>query len=304
VRGASSDRGDLAPRRTQNRRTNSTPAAADATRSARAPLRRRRRVWHEPSLHGVDQPRVQPVTSGDEPRSRSGCLVGRRAGVRREACAVKLGCGQWRGEQLDWDSGARDASGTVLDRQPAGLRSDAEATTRTVQERHCACARAQIGSTCHRFTLWHGEQWRALPRLNRLPVGRQRKMRQRIRGRVFIRSQELFPRSVSHKYLVVDIPRAALRASAQQPSMLPNRRTVLHPYFPGVSGAIPTGHGMDGLCGGSVGVANDTNCRMTLCQAPRRTMIKGARSTTAATSVGDEPARYGTEGRRSPPVSR
>ena len=74
-------------------------------------------------------------------RARSSCRAGRVGrgdaallGTRRQAVAVQLGCGQRGGEQLHRDPCNRHAPGAVLDRQPAGFRSDAQAATRTVQK--------------------------------------------------------------------------------------------------------------------------------------------------------------------------
>jgi hypothetical protein len=132
--------------------------------------------------------------------------------------------------------------------------------------------------------------------LNGLQAGRERKMRQRIRGRVFMRSQELPPGPFHPGALVVQIARAALRASAQRPPMLPNRRTVLHPYSPALAARSPRPSSGRGR-GSSVGEANDTNCRITLSQATHRAIIGGAGATTATALGADEAARYSIEGK-------
>ena len=70
--------------------------------------------------------------------------------------------------------------------------------------------------------------------------------------------------SFTQAALVFQIPRAALRASAQRLTMLPNRRTLLHLYLPRrLAARSPPAHERTSPAHLRVGVANDTNCGMT-----------------------------------------
>jgi len=67
----------------------------------------------------------------------------------------------------------RHASQPLLDRQPADPRSKAQATTRTVQERHLARARLRIVSTHHHSPRLPRRGYGPLPRRSAPPVGRR-----------------------------------------------------------------------------------------------------------------------------------